>query len=175
MGSTPWLTPSLPGSEEPVVSHLSVQKPFSAQSYFFSTDDEGRFETWVIPASDYVLSVVPSTDGAVFKTMNLTVEPGTNVQQDVYLEYGQTLWGRVTNNGGQGISSVGIYAEDPHGNRSATTYTNDAGYYSIRVLAGNYTLHSIGRSEQSGRDPVLSSAITVNPGEDLRSDFIIPT
>lgn len=168
---TPWLTPNLPGSEQPIEASIGITKAGTNQSYFVTADTEGQFEVAVVPDSDYAMTVTPDSPGSIFTTMMLEVPPSGDMNLDVTLGYGQTLWGRVDGPEGAGIPYVGVYAEDTDGHRGQTTYTNDGGYFSLRVETGSYYLNTLGRTAEAGRDPILRTAVTVDADSDQRLDF----
>jgi hypothetical protein len=168
---TPWLTPNLPGSDQPIEASVAIVKADSSQSYFISADTEGKFETLVVPDSEYALTITPYSPGSIFTTTALDVPAGEDVNLDLNLGYGKTLWGRVVGPDGAGISDVGVYAEDTQDHRGQTTYTNATGYYSLRVEPGSYFVNTIGRIMEAGRDPTLRSAVTVEDESDQRQDF----
>jgi hypothetical protein len=168
---TPWLSPNLPGTDNPIPASMSISKPDSSQSYFFTADEDGQFEAMVVPETDYAMTITPHSVGSVFTTLALEAPEGQDVVFDVNLEYGQTLWGRVLDPDGQGMEDVGIYAEDLEGHQGRTAYTSSTGYFSLRVEPGDYYLNTLGRTTEYGRDPVLRANVSVVDGSDQRLDF----
>lgn len=145
----------LPHVVEPVAAEVTIRRSGSVQQYVTRTDELGRFGSIIVPQDTYDLSIVPDDPAVPAYTQRLRVGQQPSFQ-DVFLDYGAAIWGRVVDAYGSPLTQVAVYVVDEDGVQSQPTYTDADGRYVLRVAPhGEYEVVAAGRA--SGREPQLTT------------------
>ncbi|MBX2801183.1 MAG: carboxypeptidase-like regulatory domain-containing protein [Myxococcales bacterium] len=170
----------LPGLVQPVAGTVFLDKAGSLQSYATRTDDLGEFSLWLVPQDAYVLSVVPDDPIFPLWSTSLVVEDEISVQ-DLDITESAPIYGVVSSTEGP-VMGAHVYAEDPHGVRSASAVTDDNGHYTLHVqrTKGKQGYAVVCEGRELFADPVWRQpgpfGLGFDVGEDgLKIDFPYPT
>lgn len=167
----------LPGQQGPIGGALvSIRRVNSLQTRNDVTDTSdsdasfvGGFLLRVVPDLSYTVAYVPEDPA-----LPLRVEPlalATDIDQEVDLGEGLTVWGYVTTD--TGAPMVGASVRAMAGEvRGAAARTDANGFWFLRVSPGTWTIECSGRN--NGRDPILTSEPLVVDGVNTELDFQYP-
>lgn len=142
----------VPGETVPAAGSVRVYQPDSLQSYVASVGGLGDFSAWMVPGADYVAQFVP--DDPLLPTSILPFSPESPSQPESWdLGPGVPIYGFVTV-GGDPMVGARLHVVSADGISSTTAWTDETGYYQLRVQPGTWTVVCEGRD--NGRDPTMT-------------------
>lgn len=133
------------------------------------TEADGSFSLFAIPDA-YMLGVSPFDPQLAARSEVILLQ--ASVRQDLHLDPGAPVWGRVLDGSGVPIRGAPVFAVSRSGVTSGTATTDSEGWYELRVEPDLWTLTTTGRT--NGRDPTLQHA-AVDVADGARVDLIYPT
>jgi len=133
------------------------------------TEEDGSFSLFAIPDA-YLLGVSPFDPQLAARSEVILLQ--ASLRQDLQLDPGAPVWGRVLDGGGIPVRGAPVFAVNRSGVTSGTATTDGDGWYELRVEPDVWTLTTTGRT--NGRDPILQHA-AVDVSDGARVDLIYPT
>ena len=158
---SPWLA-GLPSTQVAVEGTVTLFDSDGQVAASARTDSAGFYSLDVVPGT-YVLGVTPE-DGRIAARTDFIAVDGP-LLQDLLIDAGAPLWGRVLTGTGDPLAGVPVRAINKDGLASATVLTDVNGWYELRVEPNDsWTVVTSGRVD--GRDPTLRSAeVKVDQGQ----------
>ncbi len=161
---------SLPTVEAPAPGRVRLVHTNGFNAYDVPTDPAtGAYALDVVPGT-YEIVTTPDSARMAPRWANYRIDDDAD-GPDVVLDAGQALYGRVRI-GGKPYSDCEVLAVDAFGHATASTWTDLAGFYEIRVPAGAWTVMTGGGL--TSRDPILTSSpaeVTADLGAEVDVEY----
>jgi hypothetical protein len=143
MGSYPaYITGKVDSSGSPVPGIMITAIETAFDTWFAWTQADGRYRIGVTPGTYSIFALFPPAGYTAFPAahLNVVVDSGETVENKNFnlLRSSSRIEGRVTYQAGGGASGVTVRAYSVGSNYTAST--DEDGYFSLAVLAGNYAL-----------------------------------
>jgi hypothetical protein len=142
---------SLPAREVPVIGTVSFSVPGTILQWQARTDEDGAFEAFLAPGSDYDLAILP--DDPALPAWSGPSDAFLDIDP-IDLDFGVPIYGLVTSTEGP-VSGAAVRAVSAEGARTALAVTDETGFYHLRVSPGDWSVVCEGRAR--GEDPTLTA------------------
>jgi hypothetical protein len=157
-----------PGESAPVEdATINFQDPTSPADRTTITDEKGQFSLHVVPSTAGTLQILPSVSS--IPPLSIDVSTLGKDSLPIDLGAGYPIFGWITDDDSDAIASVEISATRDDGLQTATTFTDDFGYYQLKVPDGNWIITAHGRASE--RDPTLVSDTTIISSNSAQVDL----
>jgi hypothetical protein len=157
-----------PGESAPVADAIiNFQDPTAPADRTTITDDKGQFLLHVVPSTTGTIQILPS----VPSIPPLSIDASTLGKEllSIDLGTGYPIFGWITDVDDDPIASVEVSAAREDGLQTASTFTDDFGYYQLKVPDGNWIITAHGRANE--RDPTLVSDTAIISSNSAQVDL----
>lgn len=167
--ATPWSSVTPPGTADPVPNaYVVFDSPNQPGERMAQTDVLGEYAIDVVPQKEMRVRV--HTGDPMIAPISLDIKQSSSADVDLDLGYGITLYGSILDSGGVPLSEFEVQAESADELETASTYTNELGFFQLQVPTGSWRIISKGRDD--GRDPIQTSDWYEVSEEAVRIDLV---